>query len=84
MVSSLLSGGRKVCDMEKVWEIMDRLEDLMEAREYPGSVIQTVIGTIDLADDPLETAKEVEPLVEAAKTPKEVVKAMQPIIRRRM
>ena len=68
---------RKDTDMDKVQKIVDRLWDLMKERDYPASVMQTVIGVIDLAKDPMKTATEVEPLVVAAKTPKEAVKAVQ-------
>jgi hypothetical protein len=61
--------------------ITDRLLMLMEERNYPGSVKQTVTGAIKWADDPAKMAREIEPLVMAAKTPREVVKAIQPLLK---
>ena len=64
-------------DMDEVQRIVDRLWKLMKERKYPSSVMQTVIGAIDLATNPMKTAEEIEPLIIAAKTPKEAVKAVQ-------
>ena len=63
--------------MDKAQKIVDRLWDLMEERKYPASVMQTVVGVIDWASDPLKTAMNIEPMIVAAKTPKEAVKAVQ-------
>ena len=63
--------------MDKTQEIVDRLWDLMEERKYPASVMETVVGVIDWASDPLKTATNLEPLIVAAETPREAVKAVQ-------
>ena len=67
--------------MDKTQEIANRLWDLMEEREYPGLVKDTVMCAIDISKTPMETAMAIEPIVLAAKSPREVVKALQPIIR---
>lgn len=56
-----------------------RVLQKMEQRDFPGSVKMTVIGAI--WDEP-EQAGELESLLDGGATPKEMVKAVQPIIRR--
>ena len=52
----------------------------MQEMEYPVSVQETAIGTIKVAKDKQATAREVEALLERKLTPREMVKALQPII----
>jgi hypothetical protein len=66
--------------MEKVQKTIDRLWDMMEERNYPVSVMETVVGVIDWASDPVKTATKIEPLIVAAKSPKEAVKAVQQFV----
>lgn len=59
-------------------------ENLMEKREYPVSVIETVTGSIlwmDTTKDMVEMARKIKPIVERAKSPREVVKNLQPLIK---
>jgi hypothetical protein len=67
--------------MDKTQEIANRMWDLMEEREYPTSVMQTVMGALDWSETPLKTAMEIEPILLAAESPRQLVKNLQPIIR---
>lgn len=67
--------------MDKTQEIANRMWDLMEEREYPGLVKDTVMCAIDISETPLETAMEIEPILLAAESPRQLVKNLQPIIR---
>lgn len=58
-----------------------RMLKKMEERGFPGSVKATVFGTIQ--DEP-EAAAELEELLDKGATTREMVKAVQPIIRRHM
>lgn len=66
--------------MDKTQEIANRMWDLMEEREYPTSVMQTVMGALDWSKTPLETAMEIEPILLAAESPRQLVKNLQPLI----
>ena len=59
----------------------ERVLRKMEERGFPGSVKATVFGTIQ--DEP-EAAAELEELLDKGATTREMVKAVQPIIRRHM
>ena len=67
--------------MNEAQKIANRMVMLMEERNYPSSVKQMVTGAIKWADNPTEMAREIEPLLQAAPSPKALVKAMQPLIR---
>ena len=67
--------------MDKTQEIANRLWDLMEEREYPTSVVQTVMGALDWSETPLKTAMEIEPILLAVESPRQLDKNLQPIIR---
>lgn len=59
----------------------ERVLRKMEERGFPGSVKMTVIGT--LWDEP-EQVTQLEKLLDNGATAREMVKAVQPIIRRHM
>ena len=59
----------------------ERVLRKMEERGFPGSVKATVFGTIQ--KEP-EAAAELEELLDKGATTREMVKAVQPIIRRHM
>ncbi len=58
------------------------LIDAMEKRTFPISVIETAIGAIEDSPNQEETLKEIMEMIPAAQTPKEMVKMLQPIIKR--
>ena len=72
--------GRKEYIVDKIQKIVDRLWDMMKERNYPVSVMETVVGVIDWTSNPLKTATDLAPLIAAAKTPKEAVKAAQQFV----
>ena len=59
-----------------------RLVDTMEKRSFPISVIETAIGAIENSPNQEETLREIMDIIPAAQTPKEMVKLLQPIIKR--
>jgi signal recognition particle GTPase len=58
------------------------LIDAMEKRNFPISVIETAIGAIEDSPNQEETLKEIMEMIPTAQTPKEIVKMLQPIIKR--
>jgi len=58
-----------------------KLIQIMEERNYPGCVIDTVIGAIDIAHDQMKAAELAEKAIQENTDPKAIIKAMQPIIR---
>ena len=59
----------------------ENLIQIMEERNYPGCVIDTVIGAIDIAIDQMKAAELAEEAIQENTDPKAIIKAMQPIIR---
>ena len=59
----------------------EKLLQIMEERNYPGCVIDTVIGAIDIAPDQMKAAELAEKAVQENTDPKAIIKAMQPIYR---
>ena len=57
-----------------------KLVKRMREINYPVSVQETAIGTIDSAKDKKATAQKVEMLLDQNLTAREMVKALQPII----
>ena len=57
------------------------LRAIMQDKGYPISVQNTAIGTIDWLDDKEATTEKVEALLRQNLTAREMVKALQPIIR---
>ena len=53
----------------------------MEERNYPGCVIDTVIGAIDIAPDQMKAMELAEKAIQENTDPKAIIKAMQPIFR---
>ncbi len=68
---------RAAVHVSKTVDIIERLWDLMEERQYPKSIKESVVETIECASEPLKTAEALEPLVEAAQTLGDVAKAVQ-------
>ncbi|MBQ9429420.1 MAG: hypothetical protein IJU41_07760 [Clostridia bacterium] len=67
--------------METMSETEVRVLQKMEARNFPDSVITTVVIAIQESKRAKEAAEEMEALLDKQATPREMVKAIQPIIR---
>ena len=62
-------------------ELFKKMQQTMQKKGYPISVQETAIGTIEYAKDKALTAEKVNALLEQNLTAREMVKALQPIIK---
>ncbi|MBR5115052.1 MAG: hypothetical protein IK101_07150 [Oscillospiraceae bacterium] len=62
-------------------ETYQTMQKIMQEKGYPVSVQETAIGTIKFARDKVTTAEKVGNLLKQNLTAREMVKALQPIIK---
>lgn len=66
----------------EAWNAVEaRMLEQMEELSFPGSVKTTVIWALRKAENRAEAESEIEALLEQKATPKELVKAVQPMLR---
>lgn len=61
--------------------IMNEMLALMREKQWPVSVQETILGAIELAQDERAAAEKVWDILHAVQTPKEAVKAIQPLLK---
>ena len=64
-----------------LYQEFDRMKKLMTDKNYPGLVRDSVIGTVHSSRDQEKTLADVKALLAQNLTPREMVKALQPIYR---
>ena len=67
--------------MKPMQTVINEMLAFMREKKWPVSVQETMIGAIELAKDERAAAEKVWGILHTVQTPKEAVKAVQPMLR---
>ena len=67
--------------MKPMQKVINEMLAFMREKKWPVSVQETMVGAIELAKDEKTAAEKVWGILHTSETPKEAVKAVQPMLK---